>query len=246
MNNYIEFANLYDELMNDFNYEEWANYIEDIFKKYDLSPRDILEMACGTGNLTFYLAKRKYNLLCFDLSADMLAKAYQKLGKSKNVRFLEQDMVNFNINKKFDSVISICDSINYIINENDLLSCFKNVYNHLNDKGLFIFDINSFYKLKNIIGNNTFVEDRDDVFYTWENYYDNENDICEFYLSFFKKEKSNLYSRFDEEHTEKAYKVEDILRILKIAGFTNIDYYNAFTFDDVSEDSERINFVAIK
>ncbi len=246
MNSYTEFASLYDELMNDFDYESWANYIEMIFEKYGKAPKNLLEMACGTGNLSYFLAKRRYNLVCFDLSEDMLSKAYKKLNRYKNVKLLELDMTDFNINKKFDSVISICDSINYLTDIDDLYSCFKNVYNHLDEDGLFIFDVNSYYKLKNIIGNNTFVEDRDDIFYTWQNYFDEETDICEFYLTFFKRQGENLFNRFDEEHHERAYKIESIIELLRKVGFKSIDYYNAFTFDNAGDKDERINFVAIK
>ena len=246
MSNYVEFATLYDELMNDFDYENWSNYIEEIFNRYKVKPTKLLEMACGTGSLSYYLAKKRYDLVCFDLSSEMLSKAYEKLGKFKNVKLIKQNMINFNINEKFDSVISICDSINYIINKKDLEQCFKNVYNHLNDNGIFIFDINSFYKLKEIIGNNTFIEDREDVFYTWQNNFNEDTNICEFFLTFFKSGENDLYYRFDEEHTERAYRVDEIIECLNNAGFKDVNYYNEFTFDDVSETSERINFVVKK
>lgn len=246
MSSYGEFASLYDELMNDFDYEQWADYIERTFEKYDLKPKDILEMACGTGNLTYYLAKRRYNIVCFDLSSDMLSKAYEKLSRYKNVKILNQNMIDFNINKKFQVILSICDSINYITDENDLLKSFENVYKHLNEGGAFIFDINSHYKLKNIIGNNTFIEDREDVYYTWQNYYDEKSDVCEFYLTFFKEEKDGLYKRFDEEHAEKAYKTDDIIQMLKNVGFSKVDSFEGFTLEEAREKSERINFVAIK
>lgn len=246
MSSYGKFASLYDELMNDFDYEMWSDYIADIFEKYNRSPKDILEMACGTGNLTCYLAKKRYNLIAFDLSPEMLTKAYDKLRKFKNVKLLKQNMVHFNIDKKFDAVVSICDSINYIRDSEDLLSSFNNVYKHLKDDGLFIFDINSYYKLKDIIGNNTFIEDREDIYYTWQNFFDEDKDICEFYLTFFTKNQDNTYTRFDEEHIEKAYKVDFIVNMLKEVGFSKVDYYNAFTLDSPNETSERINFVATK
>lgn len=246
MSRYVEFANLYDELMKDFDYELWADYIEEIFNRYQIKPKYILEMACGTGNLTYNLAKQRYNIVCFDLSSDMLSKAYDKLGRYKNVKILNQNMVNFNLNKKFDTVISICDSINYITKEDDLIECFKNVYNHLNKDGVFIFDINSYYKLRSIIGNNTFVEDRDDIYYIWQNYYDEETHICEFYLTFFKQNPDGSYHRFDEEHNERAYKVCDIIKMLQDVGFISIDIFEGFTFNEIKETTERINFVAVK
>lgn len=246
MAKYNEFAALYDELMNDFNYEEWANYIEDTFQKYNFGPRNILEMACGTGNLTYYLARKRYNIVGFDLSSEMLSKAYEKLNRFKNVMLLEQNMVNFKINKKFDCILSVCDSLNYIVNSDDLYRCFQNVYNHLSDNGIFIFDINSYYKLKEIIGNNTFIEDRDEIFYTWQNSYDEKNDICTFYLTFFKKDNGGLYHRFEEEHIEKAHKEVEVVNLLHKVGFSKVDVYNAFSFESNTEKSERLNFVALK
>lgn len=243
---YDNFAHLYDELMNDFDYEKWFEYILKIFRKHNKKPVDILEMACGTGSLSYYFGKEGYKLICFDISEEMLSIAYEKLKRYKNVKILKQDMVSFNINQKFDSVISVCDSINYILNKEELFNTFINVYDHLNDDGIFIFDINSYHKLKYVIGNNVFVEDRDKIFYGWQNYYDDEKDICEFYLTFFYSEDGDRYIRFDEVHQEKAYKTEEIETLLRQAGFTKIDVYNAFTFDAPGKSSERINYVATK
>ena len=243
---YGEFARVYDDLMLDFNYEEWALYIEEIFKKYKKRPKSILEMACGTGNLTEHLAKARYDLTAFDLSEDMLAQAYDKLRPYKNVHLMKQDMLSFNFNKGFDAVIAVCDSINYITEKADLERVFKNVYNHLEDDGIFIFDINSYYKLREIIGNNTFVEDREDVFYVWENFYDEDKDLCEFYLTFFFRKEGLIYERFDEKHIEKAYRRVEVIELLKKAGFNHIDSYDAFGFDQVGDKTERINFVARK
>ena len=232
--------------MNDFDYGKWFNYIEDIFKKYNINGSKVLEMACGTGNLSIHLAEKGYKLTCFDLSEEMLAQAYEKLNRYKNVKLLNGNMVDFKINKKFDSIISICDSINYIIDIDDLKATFENVYNHLEDEGVFIFDINSFYKLSEIIGNNVFVEDREDIFYTWQNYYDVDSRICEFYLSFFIKEDNDNYLRFNEEHKERAYTVDEILTTLKSVGFRSIDCFEAFTFHEINLKTERINFVVRK
>lgn len=243
---YDNFAYIYDELMNDFDYENWFEYIKEIFNRYNKSPENILEMACGTGNLSYFLAKEGYKLTCFDLSVEMLSIAYDKLKKYKNTKILRQDMIDFSINKKFNAVISICDSINYLLDREDLLKTFTNVYNHLKDGGIFIFDINSYYKLKEIIGDNIFVEDRKNLFYTWQNKFDDKKDICEFYLTFFYSEDNEKFIRFDELHQEKAYKTQEIEMTLREAGFTNIDIYDAFTFDSPGETSERINYVARK
>ncbi len=246
MGDYGDFSFYYDELMDDVNYEKWYFYIEDIFNSFNFKPQNILEMACGTGNLTYYLCKNGFNVTCFDKSTDMLSVAYNKLIPFKNIKILNQDMVDFNINRKFDCVISICDSVNYIIDEENLLKVFENAYKHLNEDGLFIFDINSEYKLRNIIGNNTFVEDREDIYYVWQNYFEEEKSLSHFILSFFVHENDNSYIRFDEEHIERAYSIDEIINLLKNTGFNHINYYEAFTFNTPKENSERINFVVKK
>lgn len=242
---YNDFAYIYDELIKDVDYEKWNSYIKEIFYKFGKNPKSLLEMACGTGNLTYYLAKDGYNLTCFDVSDDMLAMAYNKLSKFRNVTLLKQNMIDFNIGKEFDGIISILDSINYIIDESELLNTFKNVRSHLKKDGIFIFDINSQYKIKEIIGDNIFLEDKGDVFYTWQNYFDEEKNIAEFYLTFFVKKEKDKYIRFDEEHFERAYSVEEIVGLLKKAGFGEIFYFDCFTFNKPNDKSERINFVAL-
>lgn len=243
MDSYVDFANLYDRLMDDFDYERWHEYLEAIFKRYH-KPKTILEMACGTGNISYHLVKAGYDVTAFDRSEEMLSIAYNKLMAFDNIQLLQQDMRDFRIHEKYDSIIATCDSINYITESEELLKTFKNVYDHLAVDGLFIFDINTYYKLKNIIGNNTFVEDREDIFYIWQNYYDNEKDICEFYLTFFESVDGENYNRIDEVHMERAYKIKEVTDLLGKAGFKNIDYFDAFTFDPVKDQSERINFIA--
>lgn len=245
MDSYNEFAEYYDRLMEDVDYSRWFNYVKDILDKYDLNPNSILEMACGTGSLTKYLGEEGYSVTCFDLSEEMLSIAYNKLRRYPNVKVLNQDMTDFNLNNKYDAILCLCDSMNYITEDKDLAKVFKNAYNHLKDNGIFIFDINSYYKLKNIIGNNTFVEDKDDIYYVWENYFDDEQSICEFYLTFFIRE-NGFYRRFDEKHIQRAYCVDYIKKTLGEVGFTHIMEYEGFTFDLLNEKSERVNFVVRK
>ncbi|MTI49533.1 MAG: class I SAM-dependent methyltransferase [Firmicutes bacterium] len=245
MNAYNNFAKLYDTLMDNVDYNRWYKYIKEILNKYRYEPKTVLEMACGTGSLTKFLCEDDYDITCFDLSEEMLSVAYDKLRKYKNCEILNQDMTNFDLNKKYDLILCLCDSLNYITDREDLINTFNNVYNHLNEDGMFIFDINSYYKLNNIIANNTFVEDREEIYYIWDNFYDDENDQCEFYLTFFVKE-AEKYLRFDENHIQKAYKTNEIIEVLKSSEFKNIDVYEGFTFNSINETSERINFIATK
>lgn len=242
---YDEFAFVYDELIDDVDYEKWNSYIKDIFHRYGKKPNNILEMACGTGNLSFLLAKEGYELTCFDISDNMLSVAYNKLSQFENVLLLNQNMVDFNIGRKFGGIVSILDSINYITEPLELLKTFKNVKSHLEEDGIFIFDINSKYKLKEIIGNNIFVEDREDIFYVWDNYFHEEKNIAQFNLTFFVKKENGEYKRFDEEQFERAYSITEIVEALKKAEFTRIDYFDCFTFKKPNNRSERIIFVAL-
>ncbi|HLS53365.1 MAG TPA: class I SAM-dependent methyltransferase [Tissierellaceae bacterium] len=243
---YKEFANLYDQLMNDFDYKEWFLYIEEIFTKFKVSPEKVLEMACGTGNLTYYLGEKGYKLTAFDLSEEMLAIAYKKLNKFKNIKLLKQDMTSFQLNEKYQAVVSICDSINYILCENQLLNTFKNVYKHLETDGIFIFDINSEYKLQEIIGENIFVEDRENIFYIWDNDFEQDRKIHNFYLTFFYGADGINFRRTDEYHRQRSYKEEEVKDLLTSAGFNHVYSYEAFSFKPVAANSERINFVALK
>lgn len=245
-NQYKDFAYFYDELMKDIDYKVWTNYIIEILKKYNIKHRDILEMACGTGNISINLAKMGYSLTAFDISEDMLSVASSKMySENVNISLLLQDMCNINIEKSFGIILCLCDSLNYVISEYELENIFKWVHNHLLEGGIFIFDINSSYKLRNIIGNNTFTYNEEDISYIWDNYLNDDNTV-EFYLSFFIKQNNDIYKRIDEEHIQKIYEIEDIIRMLKKQNFKNIDIYEAFSFEKATYSSERINFVVRK
>lgn len=245
MDAYMEFAQIYDELMDDVNYGSWMNFIKSTLRTYNKKPYDVLEMGCGTGNFTELLCREGYNVTAFDISEDMLSIAYNKLDSYRNIQLLNQDMMEFSINKEFDMIISVCDSINYIIDYSELIKTFDNVYSHLKPGGIFIFDVNSYYKLKNIIGNNTFVEDREDVFYVWENEYDEMNNTCEFYITFFVKEQG-LYKRFDELHVEKAYTLSELENALSQSGFSIIKVFNGYSSEPINNKAERLTYLAIK
>lgn len=244
MDSYGKFAEIYDKLMTDFDYIRWMEYMEEIFHQYNKKPRNILEMACGSGNLTEQLCKRRYNVMAFDLSEEMLLKAQEKIGRKPNVKFTHQNMTNFKYNQKFDAVLSICDSINYLIKAGEFEKTITNVYNHLENEGIFIFDINSEYKLRNIIGENTFVTDENDVFYVWEN--EIEDDVVNFYINFFVKNEKGSYDRFQEVHKEKIYASENIKNLLLKTGFSKVALFDAFTMNEPTQSTERINIVAIK
>lgn len=240
---YTGFAYIYDQLMDDVDYDQWIDYIEKIFKKYHATPHLILELACGTGNICIRLAQRGYDMIGIDLSQDMLNVAVPKAKELEvNVLFLHQDMRSFELYGTVDAIICMLDSINYITNRKDLIRVFQLVRNYLNPGGLFIFDINTEYKLREILGNNTFVVDEEDIFYVWENHFDKKKKMGEFFLTFFIKN-GERYDRIDEFHQEKAYSISMIEKSLEAAGFNEVDVFDQFTFDPPTAESERIFFV---
>lgn len=216
---YKEFANIYDELIyEDIDYDEISEKIISLSNENNIEFEDYLDLACGTGNVGVRVGKYFKNMYAVDLSNDMLNIAFEKFKQNKiKAKVICQDMSELSLNHKFNLITSVLDSTNYITEEEDLFNYFKSVYDHLKDDGLFIFDINSHYKLSEIMGNNIYTYSSEDVFYTWENTF--EDNILNMFLTFFVKNENNLYERFEEEHFEKAYKEKDIEDILNEIGF---------------------------
>lgn len=242
---YGEFAKIYDELINeDINYQEMCDRIIDICKDENIGFNNYLDIACGTGNVTVKLAKNFKESFAVDLSDDMLREAFDKLKKEKiKCKLICQDMSELSLNRKFDLITSVLDSSNYIIEESKFVDYLKRVKDHLGDNGIFIFDINSYYKLSEILGNNIYTYSEDQVFYTWENTF--EDDILSMFLTFFVK-KGDLYERFEEEHIERAYKEEFIDDKLKELGFKIIGKFDGYSEKSVESLTERIMYVVKK
>ena len=245
MGAYESFASVYDLFMNDVDYDGWTDYIEEIWKKFDLTPGLVCELGCGTGNITLRLAEREYDMIAVDLSAEMLSEAEKKAEeKNINALFLMQDMREFELYGTVSSVLCLCDSLNYITEDEDMQDVFDLVNNYLDPGGLFIFDLNTEYKFREIYGQNTFSETGDDAVYIWENYYDEEERINEYYLNFFVKNGGGTYDRTQEEHYERAYSLEEIKGFIEKSGMRFEAAYDAFTFEPAREDSERICVIA--
>jgi len=240
---YKEFANIYDELIHeDINYEKVAEKIIDLCNENNLYFEDYLDLACGTGNVAINVAKFFKNIYAVDLSNDMLNIAFDKFKQNKiKAKVICQDMCELNLNKKFDLITSVLDSTNYITEDEDLFSYFSNVYEHLKDDGLFIFDINSYYKLSTVLGNNIYTYSSEEIFYTWENSF--EEDILNMFLTFFVRNETGLYEKFEEEHFERAYTEDYIEEILKECKFKVLCKFDGYTNNEVEENSERILYV---
>ncbi|MDO4604463.1 MAG: methyltransferase domain-containing protein [Helcococcus sp.] len=246
---YKKFSDFYDQLVFDIDYEKYSNNIKRILSSNNIHSGKILEIGAGTGNLTRKLAKLgDFNILAFDNSLKMMSHATEKLKNFGNVDYIYQDMFEFNFNLyEFEAVVSLLDVINYITEIEDLEYIFKSIYESLKYGGVFIFDINSKYKLLEILGNNTYVYEKDDIFYTWENTIDEEfDDLVYFDLNFFYKEKDGKYSRVYEEQVERYHSIETITNILINTGFTNIKYFDEDGGEYKENKTQRILFCAKK
>lgn len=243
---YKEFANIYDELIyEDIDYDEISEKIISLSNENNIEFEDYLDLACGTGNVGVRVGKYFKNMYAVDISNDMLNIAFEKFKQNKiKAKVICQDMSELSLNHKFNLITSVLDSTNYITEEEDLFNYFKSVYDHLKDDGLFIFDINSYYKLSEIMGNNIYTYSSEDVFYTWENTF--EDNILNMFLTFFVKNENNLYERFEEEHFEKAYQEKDIEDILNEIGFNILGKFCGYSDLKPDNNSERILYVLRK
>ena len=242
---YGEFAKIYDDLINeDINYDNMASRIIEICNEHNIECKDYLDVACGTGNVTVRLAKHFKDIYAVDLSEDMLREAFNKLKENRiKGKIICQDMTEMQLNRKFDLITSVLDSTNYITDEDDLEKYFSSVKGHLKDDGIFIFDVNSYYKLSEILGNNIYTYSEEDVFYTWENVF--EDDMVSMFLTFCVKQ-GELYERFEEEHFERAYKEEELESALSNCGLKVINKFDGYSNNKVQANSERIVYVVKK
>lgn len=243
---YNAFASVYDLYMEDVPYDEWVDYIEALWARYGIKPNLVLDLGCGTGNVTIPLAKKGYEMIGIDYSADMLSIAREK-SYGTDILYLQQDMRGFELYGTIDACICVCDSINYILEGKEFTKILKLVHNYLNINGYFIFDINTEYTFKNLMGDNSFGRSFKDSAFVWENYYDHEQKINEYMTDFFVKDQdTGLYERHTEFHYEKAYSVEEIKDYIDKSGLLLVDVFNAFEFSMPTEESERIYFICKK
>ncbi len=245
MEAYSSFARVYDLFMDNVPYEEWAEYIRSILKEYDICDGLLLDLGCGTGKMTRLLAKAGYDMIGVDNSADMLEIAREEeYENADRILYLLQDMRSFELYGTVRAIVSICDSVNYILEEDDLREVFRLVNNYLDPAGIFIFDLNTVYKYREMLGETTISENRAEGSFIWDNYYDEESSINEYDLTLFIREDGDLYRKYEETHYQRAYELDTVKRLLTEAGMEFVTAYDAFTREPIKEDSERIYIIA--
>lgn len=244
MEAYTGFAEVYDVFQDNVPYEEWCAYVTGLLAEYGVSDGLILDMGCGTGSLTELLAKAGYDMIGIDNSGEMLQIAMNKSRDSGlDILYLQQDMREFELYGTVRAVVSICDSMNYIMEYGDLVQVFRLVNNYLDPKGVFIFDLNTEYKYREMLADYTFAEDREESSFIWNNFYDEEDKVNEYDLTLFVKE-GELYRKFEETHYQRAYGLDQIQQAIRDGGMEFVAAYDACTRNPVQQDSERIYVIA--
>lgn len=236
MEAYTAFAKVYDKFMENVPYDRWTEFIDFIIRKYGVSEpkRDatdalesernlVLDMGCGTGTVTRLMYDRGYDMIGVDLSQEMLDEAYSKCTEESygDILYICQDMCDLDLYSTVGTVISICDSVNYLIEDEEIKQCFDNVSNYLYPGGLFIFDFNTIYKYRDVIGDRTIAEADEECSFIWDNFFSEEDNVNEYDLTLFiKDDESGLYRRDVETHYQRGYSIDEMSRALKESGLT--------------------------
>ena len=267
MEAYTDFASVYDIFMDDTPYEDWASYIMDLLEEYGVAKGDlpeaesarqkalavernvVVDLGCGTGTLTELLADRGCDMIGIDASQEMLNIALEKRERSgKEILYLCQDMRELELYGTAGAVISVCDSLNYLLEEEEMLRVFRLVNNYLYPGGVFLFDFNTVYKYETVIGDSVIAENREDCSFIWENYYDAEGQINEYDLTIFARTENqdgeDIFRRFTETHYQRGYTLEEMRGMVEKAGMEFVRAEDADTRGEVREESERIYVIA--
>ncbi|GAA1370761.1 class I SAM-dependent DNA methyltransferase [Peribacillus frigoritolerans] len=245
---YERFAYVYDELMKDAPYEKWLMILTAKLEQYGIGGRKVLDLACGTGEMTVELAQHGFEVTGVDLSDEMLLVANEKAVKlGLSIPLFQQNMAELEGLGQFDCVTIFCDSLNYLRDQEDIVKTFSRVHEHLKDGGLFMFDIHSLYKMEEIFSDHTFAVNGEEVSYIWDCFPGEEPYSVEHDLSFFvRDDESGLYDRFDELHYQRTYPVEQYKKWLEQAGFTVSEILADLEEAPLVTETERILFVASK
>ena len=264
-NTYQAFASVYDKLMNDVPYDEWVERIDRDIRKYGVSEtsgdrreaasedeavlaseRDlVVDLACGTGVVTRKLFDRGYDVFGVDISSEMLSRAMDS-DEERGIMYLNQDICELDLYSTIGTAVCICDSLNYLLSDEELEAAFAGVSNFLYPGGVFIFDCNTSYKYREAIGESTIAEAGDDVSFIWDNYYDEDENVNEYDLTLFIKREDGLYERAEETHLQRGIEKEDIESLASKSGLEIMLIADSDTDGEVSGETERIYAVLKK
>ena len=244
---YQAFAELYDELMDDVDYESWADYYTRLLSIYGVRNGKVCECACGTGGLTIPLYRRGFQMTGVDISREMLWEAAQKSRKQGiAMPFVQQDMKALNLHRPMDAVLATCDGVNYLLTEEDLLSFFRAAHRAIKPGGALIFDVSTPYKLQHVLCSGLMAEDRENITYMWQNSWNEKQRTVSLDLVFFVREKDNQYRRIEEHQKQRAWDEKTLKENLWHAGFRAVSIYGDFTLNSSTEGNQRWHVAATR
>ncbi|MCI9058549.1 MAG: class I SAM-dependent methyltransferase [Lachnospiraceae bacterium] len=259
MEAYTGFARVYDLFMDNVPYGEWSRYLLSLLKEYGAKDGIVLELGCGTGKMTRLLSRAGYDMIGIDNSEEMLQMAREAEDEAKeypavqaesesreDILYLLQDMREFELYGTVKAVVSICDCVNYILEEEELLQVFRLVNNYLDPGGVFIFDLNTLYKYREVLGENVICENREEGSFIWENFYDEKEKLNQYDLTLFlrEEESSPLYRKYEETHFQRGYELKQVKMLLEQAGMEVLAVYDGYTREPVRDDSQRVTVIA--
>ena len=243
MPSYEAFAQFYDGLMEDAQYKLRCDYIIEIMKRFNHDMGITLDLACGTGSLTRELAKRGIDVFGIDASSEMLSEAMQKSAEEElDILYLRQKMQNIDLYGTINTCVCTLDSINHLTKIEDVKKTFDRVGLFMDNGGMFVFDVNTVYKHKEVLADNVFVLENEKVYCVWQNTLNDDN-IVDISLDFFEEE-NGVYYRSSENFSERAYSDEQIKEMLEQAGFEVKAVFGDLTFDEPDENEQRAIYVA--
>ena len=245
---YSSFAQVYDMFMDNVPYEEWSRYLIGLLKEYGIEDGLVADLGCGTGKITRLLSDAGYDMVGVDNAAEMLeiAREIQEDEERDDIWYLLQDMRELELSGEVNAMVSICDSMNYILEEEDLKEVFLRVKEYLQTGGIFIFDMNTLHKYRDMIGETTIAENRDEGSFIWDNYFYEDEMVNEYELTLFIREENGLFRKYEETHYQRAYEIDTVKRLIEEAGLKFVTAYDAFTKEPVNRDSERMYIIARK
>ncbi len=243
---YSYFSEYYDVLTQNADYTKRAKYFLELFKKHGHDMGLTLDLACGTGTLTLELSKKGVDIFGCDMSAEMLSVAQQKAYENDfNIMFICQKMQDLQLYGEINTCICTLDSINHLPSAKDVQKTFNRVNHYLSADGMFVFDLNTVYKHKYILGDNCYIYDTEKVFCAWQNNYYEKDDRVVVTLDFFEHI-GKVYKRSTEQFSERAYSDNDIRKMAENAGFFVEAVYDDMSFEEITEDSQRAVYVLRK
>ena len=244
---YEAFADVYDALMDDVDYDAWAEYYLALMERRGVSPHTLCDCACGTGSMSVRFAERGMRVIGADISGEMLAKAQEKARRhGVQAMFICQDMCALRLTRPVDALVCACDGVNYLLNDDRLNAFMRSAREAIRPGGVLAFDISSPYKLEHVLGNGFFGEERDDIAYLWSNRYDEAARNVEMDLTFFVRQPGGLYRRFSECHTQKAHEPAHLKALLLANGFADVGIFGDKTFDPPAADAQRVHIAATR